>query len=72
MGEMADYHLDSIFADHMCFDCGRDIDWCQCDGPLHPPHDCDGEEVTRVNKKTGQKFVGCSKFPDCKWSRSLS
>jgi len=27
---------------------------------------CDGRYVTRTNKKTGEKFLGCSRFPKCR------
>jgi len=30
---------------------------------------CTGHEVQRVNHKTEKKFMGCSNFPDCRWSR---
>ena len=33
---------------------------------------CGAEMVVRPNRKTGVKFLGCSRFPRCKGSRNLS
>jgi ssDNA-binding Zn-finger/Zn-ribbon topoisomerase 1 len=32
---------------------------------------CDGYIVERINKNTKQKFLGCSNFPKCKFSKSI-
>lgn len=32
---------------------------------------CKGKEVVRVNKGTGEEFMGCTNYPKCKWSRNL-
>ena len=33
---------------------------------------CYSELVERVNKKSGQKFLGCSRYPRCKGTREIS
>lgn len=33
----------------------------------HDP-ECTGQLVSRVNSNTGQTFLGCSRFPKCKYS----
>ena len=32
---------------------------------------CGGREVVRRNRKTGQRFYGCSRYPSCKLTRSF-
>ena len=31
--------------------------------------ECDSRMKERINKQTGEKFYGCSKFPECKGTR---
>ena len=33
---------------------------------------CGAEMATRHNRETGDAFLGCSRFPDCKGTRSLA
>ena len=33
---------------------------------------CGAELVTRINRRTGEQFLGCSRFPKCKGARSQS
>jgi predicted RNA-binding Zn-ribbon protein involved in translation (DUF1610 family) len=33
---------------------------------------CGAKMVVRINRKTGEKFYGCSKFPECKATRSYT
>ena len=35
-------------------------------------HGCSGHFVLRINKKTNQKFLGCSNFPKCKANANLT
>ena len=32
---------------------------------------CSSEMIIRTNSQTGQQFLGCSKFPECKGSRNI-
>lgn len=70
MGDIADWHVEQMM----------DAD-AQLGAP--PPHrgmnrprrhikDCPGDEVVRTNHTTNVKFMGCSNFPTCKWSRDLT
>lgn len=34
--------------------------------------DCRGREVVRLNRSSGHHFVGCSRWPDCRWTRHYS
>lgn len=76
MGDMAEYSLETAFGEYLCQDCMCE-DFCSCGVPPFVPakkHEttvCGGREVERTNKSTGQKFIGCSAFPKCKWSRSV-
>lgn len=76
MGDMADMTLENAFSIYHCTECGSDVDYCECDisssGMLFKPHpeDCQGHEVDRRNSKTGVEFIGCSDFPQCKWTRN--
>lgn len=76
MGEMADYYLDRAYNPLVCDSCGHDIDWCVCgesprSGKLHIKG-CKGTKVERRNRATGQPFWGCSEFPKCRWSQSMT
>ena len=31
-----------------------------------------GNQLIRTNKKTGNKFYGCTNYPSCKWTKSIS
>lgn len=41
----------------------------QKDGPCPS---CGGSLVKRINRKTNQKFYGCSTFPSCRYTKSLN
>ena len=32
-----------------------------------PCPDCGAKLLLRINKTTGERFIGCSKYPDCKF-----
>lgn len=34
--------------------------------------DCGGIFVERINKATGQKFLGCNRYPNCKKTKPIS
>jgi len=47
-----------------------DLDYMSRGNEEPPPHRCDyGSEVARRNSKTGEYFIGCKKFPACRYSR---
>ena len=33
--------------------------------------DCGEELVERINSEDGEKFLGCSSFPDCKYTEEI-
>ena len=35
-------------------------------------HDSSHPEIIRENKRTGQRFIGCAKFPGCNYSREIT
>ena len=37
--------------------------------PQKHPHECPGKLVQRINAATGAKFIGCSRFPKCRWTQ---
>ena len=36
-----------------------------------PCPDCGGKLLIRTNSNTGEDFIGCSKYPDCKHTEPL-
>lgn len=40
-------------------------DFTKCPKGFKCP-ECGGKMIVRVNKKTGNLFAGCKKFPDCR------
>lgn len=77
MGEIADMCMEDWWDGRTCPDCGYDEEWCMCGVPLDDPDhphasNCPGKSVVRTNKKTGQKFVGCSEFPRCCHTQAYS
>lgn len=42
------------------------VEYCQKKGYLYIPCECGGTLVPRINRKTGHKFLGCSRFPRCR------
>jgi ssDNA-binding Zn-finger/Zn-ribbon topoisomerase 1 len=39
--------------------------------PARVCNECGAEMVVRTNRKTGERFLGCSRFPDCTFTEEL-
>ena len=60
-------------------------EWLDCDGWVEDEWEeeradeaekehrrtCRGSRVRRINRETTEPFWGCSRFPECRWSRSM-
>jgi ssDNA-binding Zn-finger/Zn-ribbon topoisomerase 1 len=69
MGDYADMEFDRSF--HEALELGEDlmpgaVVLSEGDACLLPG--CKGSMKVRTNRQTGQQFLGCSKFPACRFS----
>lgn len=64
MGEMADFY------DHIRDEPDPISPWAPC--PEAEWGECNGRMVARMNKRTGELFVGCSNFPRCRQSAPIA
>ena len=51
----------------LCYDEGSYFDE---GGPHSDECEAGGHPVIRINRQTGEKFLGCSAFPKCRWTCS--
>jgi hypothetical protein len=66
MGDMADFLIEESVG---AYGYDNDYDYYYCPDEECP--ECESKLVIRINKKTNVEFVGCSKFPLCKFSAEL-
>lgn len=56
-----DENADADVLSHEAFE-----EYCKERGYVYTPCECGGTMIPKLNSKTGRKFMGCSRFPDCR------